>query len=412
MTGRCLMLAPYPLARPRHGGQVRAASLRDALLRAGWAVTACGIYPAAFFPAEDRGPLDLPIEDAAVTRAAEAEVQIADLIAARAAASDPALVGRLAGLIAQSAPDIVLIEQPWPLLPLRAAGPMRVPLVYSSQNIEWRLRAVPPREGLGGDPARLAAEVRAIEEDAIATASLVLSISDIEEAELAAMGAARVVTYGRKSPLHPGHRTVDLGQVGRPSHRQGPVQVRKRLGRRQLALSLYLLPPQLPSQVALELHPLLGGRPVATGLGGVRGRESEPATDPLQVDAHDARPLAVPGEHLDREPREVCHGRLVSGPDRLDHGIRERIHVDRVPEVGIEPLTLGPRVTVFMFECRPLGRPEEEILEDEVEDLPVLPRLGDGPRNCLPEVLRAVPGDCLERQIGIEQLGGADRHPF
>jgi hypothetical protein len=210
MTGRCLMLAPYPLARPRHGGQVRAASLRDALLRAGWAVTACGIYPAAFFPAEDRGPQDLPIEDAAVTRAAEAEVQIADLIAARAAASDPALVGRLAALIAQSAPDIVLIEQPWPLLPLRAAGPMRVPFVYSSQNIEWRLRAVPPREGLGGDPARLAAEVRAIEEDAIATASLVLSISDIEEAELAAMGAAQVVTLPPVSdiaglPEAPGH---------------------------------------------------------------------------------------------------------------------------------------------------------------------------------------------------------------
>jgi hypothetical protein len=210
MTRRCLMLAPYPLAAPRHGGQVRAASLRDALAAAGWRVTACGIYPAAFFPPEQRGADDLPVEGAGLAEAARAEMQIADLVAARAAAADRTLVARLARVAERVAPDVILIEQPWPLLPLRAAGLAGVPLVYSSQNIEWRLRAEPPREGLGGDPARHAAEVRAVEEQAVAAASVVLSISDAEEAELAAMGAARVVTLPPVSdlaglPPAPGH---------------------------------------------------------------------------------------------------------------------------------------------------------------------------------------------------------------
>lgn len=210
MTRRCLMLAPYPLAQPRHGGQVRAASLRDALAAAGWEVTVCGIYPAAFFPPDQRGPDDLPIEDRDLPQAARAEMQIADLVAARAAAADAGLVARLARLIAGTAPDILLLEQPWPLLPLRAAGMPSVPLVYSSQNIEWRLRAEPPRPGMGGDPARHAAAVRAVEEDAVGAASLVLSISELEEAALREMGAASVVTLPPVSdmaglPPAPGH---------------------------------------------------------------------------------------------------------------------------------------------------------------------------------------------------------------
>ncbi|MFN6953683.1 MAG: glycosyltransferase [Acetobacteraceae bacterium] len=210
MTRRCLMLAPYPLAQPRHGGQVRAASLRDAMAAAGWQVTACGIYPAAFFPPEQRGADDLPVEDPALPEAARAEMQVADLVAARAAAADAGLVARLARLIERTAPDLVLVEQPWPLLPLRAAGLPGAPLVYSSQNIEWRLRAEPPREGMGGDPARHAAEVRAIEEAAIGAAALVLSISDTEEAALREMGARRVVTLPPVSdlaglPPAPGH---------------------------------------------------------------------------------------------------------------------------------------------------------------------------------------------------------------
>jgi hypothetical protein len=210
MTRRCLMLAPYPLATPRHGGQVRAASLRDALAAAGWQVTVCGIYPGGFFPPEQRGADDLPVEAAGLAEAVRAEMQIADLIAARAAAADRVLVARLLRLAERAAPDVILFEQPWPLLPLRAAGLGGVPLIYSSHNIEWRLRAEPPRQGLGGDPARHAAEVRAVEEQAVAAASVVLSISDAEEAELAAMGAARVVTLPPVSdlaglPPAPGH---------------------------------------------------------------------------------------------------------------------------------------------------------------------------------------------------------------
>lgn len=210
MSGRCLMLAPYPLAVPRHGGQVRAASLRDALRAVGWQVKTVGIYLAAFFPPEERGAEDIPLEDDGVAAAARAEMPIADLIAARGAAADAGVLARLAACIEEAEPDVVLVEQPWPMLPLLAVGAPTVPIVYSSQNIEWRLRAQPPREGLGGDPARQAAEVRAAEERAIAAAALVLSISDMEEEGLREMGARRLLTLPPVSdlaglPPAPGH---------------------------------------------------------------------------------------------------------------------------------------------------------------------------------------------------------------
>jgi len=85
---RCLILAPYPIRQPRHGGQIRAAGIARGLVDSGWQVVSAGIYPEAFFPPTERGPEDIVLTGAAVRDAALDDLLFGDLIAAEHAARD------------------------------------------------------------------------------------------------------------------------------------------------------------------------------------------------------------------------------------------------------------------------------------------------------------------------------------
>jgi hypothetical protein len=195
---RCLILAPYPFNKPRHGGQVRSASIAQGLSDAGWQVVSAGIYPEAFFPADERGRDDIVLSSSAVRDAVLDDILFADLIAARHAARDPSVLQQLQGLLQREQPDIVHLEQPWPWLPLRRAlETMEHPaIVYSSQNIEWRMRPEMYRLGLrrpGADA--LVAATRELEKELWHSADLVLSISDIEGEEIARESKRSDVAY-------------------------------------------------------------------------------------------------------------------------------------------------------------------------------------------------------------------------
>jgi glycosyltransferase involved in cell wall biosynthesis len=203
---RCLILAPFPLQQPRHGGQVRAASLGRALTASGWQVVTAGIYHQDFFPADQRGPEDLLLDSPALREAATEDVLFGDLIVARHAAQDQAVVERLRHLLHWLRPAVVQLEHPWPWLVLRQAlegleGP-RPKLVYSSHNIEWRMRPALYRLGLRrpGADAMIAA-TRALEAEVARRADLVLSISDLEAAEIAAESGREVLYLPPSSDL-------------------------------------------------------------------------------------------------------------------------------------------------------------------------------------------------------------------
>jgi hypothetical protein len=185
---RCLLLAPYPLKQPRHGGQVRSAGIAKGLSKGGWQVVPVGIYPEAFFPPEQWGPDDIILRGSAVSDAALADILFADLLVARRAATDLSIVAQLQRMIKSHRPDVIHVEQPWPWLPLREALRTmdRPAIVYSSQNIEWRMRPEMYRLGLrrpGADA--LVAATRALERELWRSADLILSISDIEGDEIA-----------------------------------------------------------------------------------------------------------------------------------------------------------------------------------------------------------------------------------
>ena len=149
----------------------------------GWQVDEIGIYHAAFFPAEEWGVLDIVIGEPSVSRRALGDILFADLHVARAAAADPGVINQLRTMIDRLEPDLIHVEHPWDWLVLHEALPRgkRPRIVYSSQNIEWRIRPPMFKLGLKGPGAdRLVEATRLLEEEFARAADLVLSISDLE----------------------------------------------------------------------------------------------------------------------------------------------------------------------------------------------------------------------------------------
>src|SRR5215468_5846539 len=63
---RVLMLGPWAVARPRHGGQIRAASIIEAYRGRGHEVMFIGIFDPGNVPFADTGPNDIVINDTAM----------------------------------------------------------------------------------------------------------------------------------------------------------------------------------------------------------------------------------------------------------------------------------------------------------------------------------------------------------
>jgi len=213
---RCLMLAPFPLARPRHGGQIRAASLAQALARAGWQIDTVGIYHADLFPPDERGPLDIVLQDPALARRVRDDMLFADLHIARAAAGDSGVVRQLASLLTQGLPDVVQVEHPWGWLVLQAAlaSGQRPKIVYSSHNIERHARLALLELNLNlrhGGTDELLQATSQIEADFARAADLTISISDIEAEVIAGETGREIATVPPTSDLaegeHPAHAT-------------------------------------------------------------------------------------------------------------------------------------------------------------------------------------------------------------
>jgi len=198
MASRLLLLNPYPILKPRNGGQMRAASLMQAACLAGWDVETIAIYPAAFFPRAEWGRLDIVLESAALRAQVHADMLFADLLVARAAANDTNVVRKLSEAIARFSPEVIQIEQPWPWLVLKEALALNgreCRLVYSSQNIEWKARPALFDHGMKTVASeQLLAETRVLEEEVAQAADLTFSISDIEAKEIE-RGCGRPVVY-------------------------------------------------------------------------------------------------------------------------------------------------------------------------------------------------------------------------
>lgn len=192
---RVLQLATYPLKVPRHGGQLRCAAIRECYRGLGFEVeTVAVLHGNDYRPAEhERNDIvlspDHPGFDPAFPR-------MTDLQRGRVLASDARAWAGFRDLLDRLRPQLVQLEQPW-LYPAvrrwleeRAFDERDRPrLVYSSQNIEWKLKRDEAPAGVAADAAyaREVAAVEALERELVRAADLVVACTDEELAELRAL---------------------------------------------------------------------------------------------------------------------------------------------------------------------------------------------------------------------------------
>lgn len=187
---RIAQLTIYPLESPRHGGQLRCAAIREHYLEAGFEVETIAVMREDAYRTE-RGARDIALP-MALSGWKPHLARFIDLHIGECLAEDEGAFAAFAALLDRQRPDVVQLEQPW-LYPAvrrwlaRRSDTARPPLlVYSSQNIEWKLKRAElssssaPDAAAAGEIARVEACERALAQ----AADLIVACTDAELAEL------------------------------------------------------------------------------------------------------------------------------------------------------------------------------------------------------------------------------------
>ncbi|HEX7769264.1 MAG TPA: FkbM family methyltransferase [Dokdonella sp.] len=284
---RLLQLTTYPLKNPRHGGQLRCAAIRDCYRALGIEVeTLAVMHEGAHRGDRERSDIALPAEsphwNPRLPRFVDLQAGDCLVGSAEAFAAFDAVLGRLR-------PHVIQLEQPW-LYPAvkrwldeRAFDERTRPrLVYSSQNIEWKLKRDEAATGVATAPdfAREVRRVEALEREVVRAADLVIACTDEELSELRAMtddaaGTRTWVTaHNAIAPYNP-----DPARVAAMRHRLGLERYPLFVGSahppnvdgfwRMLAPSLSFLRPDEKIVVAGSVGHLLRQHPTYAAWSGI-----------------------------------------------------------------------------------------------------------------------------------------------
>lgn len=193
---KILGLGIYPIDMPRHGGQVRVANIKSQLELAGIAYGYISAYDSEVYQLSSVGPsINMAGYRHLKRYAAEGlcdDVEISHILAEH----EPGFRNFVA-LIRDAAPSVIQLEQPWLWPPVKKAletgGIPKVPVIYSSQNIEYPLK----REILEAYKHKSTNEVREfiewIEKDICRSADLCFAVTKDDAEKLRSLGAKNVV---------------------------------------------------------------------------------------------------------------------------------------------------------------------------------------------------------------------------
>jgi glycosyltransferase involved in cell wall biosynthesis len=138
---KILVIAPYPITKPYHGGQKRTKALTVFYKRVFSRVKYVGIFHRGQYP--DWSPDDMPLGDPEIIRKVDEQPYLAELITGEAIDRDIHIRSYMAKLLNEYRPDIIHIEQPFPYLGLKvllSELKLNPFLIYGSQNIEYPLK--------------------------------------------------------------------------------------------------------------------------------------------------------------------------------------------------------------------------------------------------------------------------------
>jgi len=188
---RVVQLTTYPLKAPRHGGQLRCAAIRERYRESGFEVTAIAVmHEDAYRTERETDDIALPARAAVWRSGLE---RFSDLHSGDCLASDEAAYARFVQALDRLQPQVITFEQPWLFPAVRRwlgerarRGAPQPRLVYSSQNIEWKLKGDEMPSDLSGSVAYLdeIRRVEALERAVVRASDLVVACTDEELAEL------------------------------------------------------------------------------------------------------------------------------------------------------------------------------------------------------------------------------------
>ncbi len=191
-----LIVAPYPIANPLHGGQKRA----DAIFKFYKTITAevkfVGVFHRGQYP--DWGKDDILLGQPDLIKKIDENPYASELISGKAIDNDIHVRSHFAKLLMEFQPDIIHIEQPYPYLglePLLLELGMSPKIVLGSQNIEYVMKQR-IYEGLEIAPEirdPLVAQTKQLEEKFSKKADLIIAVNEQDAADHKKMGAKKCV---------------------------------------------------------------------------------------------------------------------------------------------------------------------------------------------------------------------------
>ena len=193
---KLLVIAPYPIASPRHGGQKRTKALVDNYRSFVRDVKFVAIFHKASYAEFD--PDDIPLGQIENLELIDKKPYAMDQIIGKAIDNDTHVRSQFAKVLQEYRPDIIHVEQSFlydGLSTLLNELNIHPYLIFGSQNIEYKMKAaiydgqaIPEKE-----KKELVAQTREIEERFSKEASLVVAVSDGDGKALKEMGAKKVV---------------------------------------------------------------------------------------------------------------------------------------------------------------------------------------------------------------------------
>ena len=173
-----LFLCTYPIRDPRHGGQLRVRNMVDKYRQAGHNIQVVGVLGSDHYPMEE-GFVEYP-GSAALSKVIENSFLMEDYAIGNLFAQNDDYFFSLVEKI-KLKPDVVHVEHPWLFsFAKRYISFKEVPakLIYSSHNVEWRLKQDILTSYMGLEPGQCGAElIESVEKVAINGADAIVCVS-------------------------------------------------------------------------------------------------------------------------------------------------------------------------------------------------------------------------------------------
>ena len=198
--GHVLVLSPYPVRKPQHGGQLRTAAIIEKFRCSGFSVQTMGFYQVEAYHADEINHDDIafPTDSRYRLYQGHCVAPLSDYLMTSFATSDANVFEQVQCSL-KSDVDVIIVEQPWfypfaCLLKQKASQCRNALIVFSSQNIESEMKQqILNTSDYAEFTSPAVKEIMELEQEAARKADLTIAVTEDDAKTLRRWGASRVV---------------------------------------------------------------------------------------------------------------------------------------------------------------------------------------------------------------------------